>query len=758
MFLPRYLDSGSPWLTSVNLLIGMLLMVTVHCLVAAAQGKEKNYLLLGLFYIGALINATGNIYVRFFVTTIEPYIGSWLMLGSFVLFIESYLALPKRRSRILTGRVVLAISGLLLLVSVGHNLVYGRGDTQIIFFMDVVTAVLLLGLLGFLLVHAVRGNRKALYLFFLELTIVVGGIAALGVVKSRVVDLGIFPIEFFQSNLVFIVGMTLNGILFSSLLGFDLTRLKVKTALAEERNRELKDLDRTKNDLMMNLSHEFRTPITIIDGVTKQLMRGKWGDSISANRRNIEVIERNNLRLQKHVDGILRLTTMEKQQQTLHPVRIDLQDSLTTFVGEFASLAELKHISLDLVLPEAVCVIADADLFRTALVNLLGNALKYTTEGGGVSVSVSRVRGHVRVAVSDTGVGIPEEEQQRIFHRFHRLTVPGDVRTGGAGIGLSLVKRIMERHNGTVELESDPGSGSTFTLVFPVLEEQDETATTLPQSVLEDESVVTALDRDSLIDGHRADILAGVPDEGDPLQSTEEASTSRTKPVVLVVEDDSELHNYLKTELGTHFALLSARHGGEALEQLERRTPDLVISDVMMPEMDGYQLLAAMLEDERFRVVPILFLTARDSDEERIAAYEEGVVDYITKPFSVDVLVSRARNIIEKNSALKEGYQQYVKRSVIDFIDGLSFDGESKGEHDSCFADHCRVSQLTDRETEVALLVRQGLSDKEIASHLGLAAKTVGNYNSSIFKKCGFAGRLDLVAWGRSTEPKSPSE
>jgi signal transduction histidine kinase/DNA-binding NarL/FixJ family response regulator len=680
------------------------------------------------------------------------------MLGSFVLFVEGYLALPKRRARILSGKAVLAISGLLLLVSVAHNLVYGRGDTQIIFLMDMVTAVLLLGLLGFLLVHAVRGNRKALYLFFLELTIVVGGIAALGVVKNRVVDLGIFPIEFFQSNLVFIVGMTLNGILFSSLLGFDLTHLKVKTALAEERNRELKDLDRTKNDLMMNLSHEFRTPITIIDGVTKQLKRGKWGDSISANRRNLEVIERNSLRLQKHVDGILRLATMEKQHQKLHPVRIDLHDCLKTLVGEFASLAELKHVSLDVVIPETVGVRADAELFRTALVNLLGNALKYTPEGGAVSVSASQGKGRVCVAVKDTGVGIPEEEQQRIFHRFHRLTVPSNVGTGGAGIGLSLVKRIMERHNGTVELESDPGAGSTFTLVFPVLEVPDEPTSALPEPVLEDKSAVAANDSDPLIDGHRADVLAGVPDKRGPLESDEEVFTNQTKPVVLMVEDDSELHNYLKEELGTHFTLLTARHGGEALEQMDRRTPDLVISDVMMPEMDGYQLLAAMLKDERFRVVPVLFLTARDSEEERIAAYEEGVVDYITKPFSVDVLVSRARNIIEQNSAFKEGYQQYVKRSVIDFIDGLSFDQMSTAKRDFCFGDHCRASELTDRETEVAFLVRQGLSDKEIASQLGLSAKTVGNYNSSIFKKCGFAGRLDLVTWGRSKEPESPSE
>ena len=537
--------------------------------------------------------------------------------------------------------------------------------------MDVVTAVLLLGLMGFLLAHAVRGNRKALYLFFLELTIVVGGIAALGVVKNSVVDTGLFPVEFFQSNLVFIIGMALNGILFSSLLGFELTNLKVKNAVAEQRNRELSELDKAKNDLMMNLSHEFRTPITIIEGVTEQLKQGKWGDSIAANKRSLDVIARNNLRLHKQVDGILRLATMEKNHRTITPVVIDLQNNLNALVGEFSSPAELRRITVDVAVPDGLEIIADIGMFRTAMVNLLGNALKFTPEEGHVSVSAFQRRGEIRVVVRDTGPGIPEEEQERIFHR---LPVAGDARVEGTGIGLSLVKLVMERHNGTVEVESGLGEGSAFFLVFPATDGAQAWTPVAPSMGI--------AGSDLLVDGHHAEILGGVQRPSDPPVGIDGTPADRDKPVVLVVEDDPELHGYLLTELGSHFGLLSASHGREALEQMERLIPDLVISDVMMPEMDGYQLLAGMLEDERFRTVPVLFLTARDSEGERIAAYEDGVVDYITKPFSVDVLVSRARNIIEKNSAFKEGYQQYVKRSLIDFIDGLSFDGGSNGEHD----------------------------------------------------------------------------
>ena len=742
-YLPRFLDPDSTWLILANILIGMLIMVTIHCFTTAARAKERTYLLLGLFFVGALINSIGNVYIRFVVTTIEPYIGSWIMMGSFVLFIESYLGLPFRRwrQRVRTGLV--AISTLLLVVSIAHNLVYGLGDTPVIYAMDIVTAVLLLGLLGFLLLHAVRGNPRGLHLFFFELTIVIGGIAALGVVKALFVDQGVLPIELFQSNLVFILGMTLNGIFFSSLLAFDLMNLKVTAAVTEERNRELKELDSAKNELMMNVSHEFRTPITIIGGITTQLKDGKWGDSLSANRNNLEVIERNNLRLHKQVDGLLQLATMEKRRDTVNPEAIDLYATVHALTGEFMSLAELKGISMAASVPEDLRLVADLGLFRTAIVNLLGNAVKFTPVGGTVRIEVSRSETEIRIAVSDSGPGIPEMEQQRVFHRFYRLRTPGNTPMGGTGIGLSLVQAVMERHRGRVELESSPGAGATFTLVFPSL---SSSASSCSYADLSTQS-------DLMVKGHQAEILGEVCTE-DSHKASEIRDTDQTKPVVLVVEDDRELREFLDRELGAHFAVVHARHGGEALERMESQTPDLVISDVMMPEMDGYQLLAAMQEDERRRLIPTIFLTARHSEEERISAFAEGVVDYISKPFSPGMLIARARNIVETNAAFKAGYQQYVKRSIISFLAGLSSPENGDQEPEQRFLDLCRESRLTERELEVALLVRKGWSDKEVASSLSLSTKTVGNHNSSIFRKCGFTGRIDLVAWGRRPEPR----
>jgi len=456
----------------------------------------------------------------------------------------------------------------------------------------------------------------------------------------------VLPIELFQSNLVFILGMTINGILFSTLLGFDLMNLKVTAAVTEERNRELKELDSAKSELMMNVSHEFRTPITIIGGITTQMKEGKWGDSISANRKNLEVIERNNLRLHKQVDGLLQLATMEKRRDTVNPEAIDLSATVHALTGEFMSLAELKRISMAASVPEDLRLVADVGLFRTAMVNLLGNAVKYTPLGGTVRIDVFRSESEIRIAVSDTGPGIPELEQPRVFHRFYRLRTPGDTPMGGTGIGLSLVKAVMERHNGRVELESSPGTGATFTLVFP----------SASSSTLSCSDALRSTESDLMIKGHRAEILGEVSME-DSLETSKTRDADQTEPVVLVVEDDRELREFLDRELGAHFAVVHAGHGGEALEQMGSHTPDLVISDVMMPEMDGYQLLAAMQEDDRLRLIPTIFLTARDAEEERISAFAEGVVDYIGKPFSPGMLIARARNIIETHAAFKAGYQ-----------------------------------------------------------------------------------------------------
>jgi len=499
----------------------------------------------------------------------------------------------------------------------------------------------------------------------------------------------------------------------------------------------------------MNVSHEFRTPITVIGGVLKQMKRGRWGDSIKANRRNLEIIERNNFRLLKQVDNLMQLTRLENYKNKIVPVPLDASNIITALAGEFSSLTHQNDITLINSVPHNVVFMADAAHFRTAMVNLLGNAVKFTPPGGTIKVGATLRKKETRIYVKDTGRGIPEEEQQKVFHRFHQVRNNGNNRFRGTGIGLSLVREVMERHGGEVLLESSPGRGSTFTLVFPHIDEkkkerQEEGPS--PQFSTQDQ------EPDPLIEAHKAEIEIAVETQSSPHSPEAKLDVFNSPEYsVLLVEDDPDLIEYLTTELTSHFTLRKATNGLEALELMKEERPDLVISDIMMPEMDGYGLLSAMQEDDDLRLVPILMLTARRSEEEKISAYEKGVVDYIEKPFSMDILTARARNIINNNKDFKKEYQRYVKNSLVTYINGLT---ETKSEYEINLADFCRDAKLTEREQEIALLLRRGMSDKEIASRLGLSVKTVGNHNSSIFKKCGFAGRTELAAWGREEPPQ----
>ena len=738
VFTARYLALDSSYFVTANILVGMLLMIGLHCLATALRSKERNYLYLGTFFIGALINAVGNLYIRFFIITIEPYIGSWIMMASFILFMENYLALPRRGMRIVAGRVILGTCAALFLLSVIHNIVNGSQNNGIIVSMDIITAILLVALTGFLLFHAVKGNLRSLLLLVFELTIVVGGISALGIVKETVIELDLFPVEILQGNLIFIAGMSLNGLLFSTLLGFDLMTLKVKTAVAETKNRELKELDRVKTEFMMNISHELRTPLTVIGGVVEQLKAGKLGDSLKSNTRYLEIIQRNNLRLMKQVDNLLQLSRMEHRRRKIAPCSIDLTQTLRTLSSEFFSLAQQKGLLLVTDIPEGLTVQADSTLFQSAVVNLLSNAIKFTPPEGRILIGARREKDELLVYVEDTGPGIAEEDQHLIFRRFHRLNGEKATNSSGTGIGLSLVNEIMQVHHGSIELESRPGEGSRFTLRFPDQPDNNESSTSVD---------VVSENRQSLIDGYKAELYSGdlVAEEKN---DGSRGGNGRDKQIqVLLVEDNTDLLTYLTGELRPYVGLTCVRNGLEALSKLKTDLPDLVISDVMMPEMDGYELYEAMQNDETLRQIPVLFLTARNSPEEKISAYRKGIVEYIEKPFSSEVLIARIKNIVETNKVYRKHYRDNLKNSLISFIE--NFQQSPDNQHWQDFTDLCVKTDLTGREREIALLIRQGLSDKEIADTVNLSVKTVGNYNTSIFRKLNVSGRLELMALGR---------
>jgi signal transduction histidine kinase/DNA-binding NarL/FixJ family response regulator len=724
LFLPRYLAFESSFLLFANILLGMLLMVALHCLVTALRSREKNYLYLGLFFIGALINTVGNLYIRFFIPTIEPYIGSWLMMFSFILFIENYLSLPYKRIRLIVERFALGICGLLFFLSILHNILYGRGDTAVIFAMDVVTALILLSLMGFLLFHFIKGNNRGLALFLFELTIVIGGISALGIVKALVRDLNLFPLEVLQGNLIFITGMVVNGFLFSHLLSRDLEQLKVETARAEAKSWELKELNKAKSEFLMNITHEFRTPLTVIGGVVKQLRKGRWGDSIQANRRHLDIIERNNGRLLKQVNNLLQLASLERKRFSLNPAAMDLSKVLHSLAGEFQSISLQHSLSIDVRVPEKLGLTADSSLLQSALINLLSNAVKFSNPGGSIEIGAHSNGEEIGVYVSDTGIGIPDEQQALIFDRFHQAHSGNTKVSEGTGIGLSLVREIMEQHQGRVELESTEGQGARFTLYFPT---------------------------------HAAPSLSPSPSSlprSEPalLYGNDQKDTQHEKQIhLLIVEDSADLTEYLRAELEPAYRLTLSKNGREALEKIRKKRPDIILSDVMMPEMDGYELLETLQGDEKTMHIPFVFLTARDSIEEQVDALEKGSIEYMVKPFSAEVLRAKIDSIMKHTEEAQTHYRDSLKAEISRLITAFPDSSrDTDGTHEVSGMDFEEISKqfnLTAREREIAGLIRRGCSDKEIAGRLGLSAKTVSNYNTSLFKKFKVSGRNELTAY-----------
>ena len=704
-------------------------MAVLNCLLIGIKSRDRSYLDLSLFFTGAFINAVSNLYSNFFVPTVEPYIGSWISLFAFTLFSFNYLNI--RTLRILkTGRSLIAgLCVFFILLSVFHYITAGSNNSIIIVIMDISASIIILFLLGSLIFLRAAGNKKAGTLIFFESLMILGAISAMGIFKNTLADAGI-PAPLLEGNFLFLAGMVFNGLLFPFILHSEMTELKINHALAEREKLKLQKLDISKNDFMMNISHELRTPVTIINGIIHQLRTGRWGDSIGAADKQFEIIERNNLRLIKQINGLLELSQLEQHKFKLKPMKIKIDEKLPLFAAEFQSTAEQKNITINVDKLKNLELSADPHLFDTALLNLLSNAVKFTNPGGIINIKAFSHHNYMVIEVADNGQGIPHEQQDLIFNRFQQVETAEASLWRGAGIGLSLVKGIMELHKGKIKLQSQPGKGSIFSLVFPIKNSDSEA-----------EEIIH---RNSMLSAYRADLQTAIDENKSEQKKT---SGSRNLNSVLLVEDNKDLLNYLEVELSDSFQISTASNGKIALEMLKIFKPSLIISDVMMPEMDGKQFYSKIRNNIEYRNIPFLFLTARNSAEEKMEALNDGAVDYIGKPFSTEELKAKASAIIESVNLNTESYKKELKNSVIEFID--NFNNENKALFGNGFRQICSEKELTARECEIAGLLRKGRSDKEIAAELNLSVKTVSNYNTSVFRKLEVTGRSELIALNR---------
>ncbi len=394
--------------------------------------------------------------------------------------------------------------------------------------------------------------------------------------------------------------------------------------LAETLNK-LQALDRAKTDFFNNVSHELRSPLTLILAPLEELLSGKIGPH--GQRNAYESMHRNASRLLRLINQLLDLAKIDAGEMKIHPVLVDLPGLLRASLKAFEAAADKKGIGLTLTAPEHMPPISiDAAWIDSAFTNLVANALRLTKAPGGVRVGVKDHGEVVTVSVSDDGPGIALADQQKVFERFAQGDSSKRV-VGGTGIGLALVREAARLHGGDIEVESAIGIGSTFTLTLP-------RRASLP---VPGESVAVATGgAPSLFPLRQA-----IEEVADQPGAADRPGPSSAAPLAVIVEDNPELRLFIADALSAHYRVRAAGDGFEGFELALRLRPDVVVSDVAMPEMDGYELCRRLRSLPETKAIPVLLVTARTELESVLQGFEAGANDYLLKPFHTTELLAR---------------------------------------------------------------------------------------------------------------------
>nr|WP_192579326.1 hybrid sensor histidine kinase/response regulator transcription factor [Dyadobacter sp. UC 10] len=400
--------------------------------------------------------------------------------------------------------------------------------------------------------------------------------------------------------------------------GYVLIRLYVK----EKETQQLRAVDELKTRFFSNITHDFRTPLTLILGPVQQLRSVPDGHLMSPiNLRYINVIERNARQLLQLVNQLLDLSKAEAKLLQVEAVRGNLVQFIKELLFSFQAQADEQQIQLSFH-DENINhdYYFDAEKLERILYNLVANALKFTQQKGSISVCLTGKGNEVSLAVADTGYGIPAEKLPNIFVRFYQVNSTMDFQQQGTGIGLSLVKELVELQGGRIEVTSTLGEGARFEITLPY--NQAQARTEAPRAIVGS--------------AHQDDTQT---------------------PNILVVEDNQELAAYIADSLPPSYSVALAKNGQEGYDATLRMLPDLIISDVMMPVMDGLTFCGQVKQDIRTSHIPVILLTAKSSQESKITGLTYGADDYLTKPFHAQELALRVQNLLERQRRQREWVQ-----------------------------------------------------------------------------------------------------
>ena len=453
-----------------------------------------------------------------------------------------------------------------------------------------------------------------------------------------------------------------------------------RTILMKRRIEE--EANKAKLQFFTNISHELRTPLTLIADPVNYIIHD---DNLNSQQRSmLQIVQRNVLVLTQLVSEILDFRKVQNGKMELRLSDFNLAESMKQWIKLFSASAQKKHIAISMDAPDTIMLRADQDKIERICYNLLSNALKYTSEGGEISLMAKEEGGRVMISVADNGCGISSDELPYIFDRFYQAKNAGR----GTGIGLAIVKAFTELHHGEVSATSIEGKGSTFTIHIPVRQKGE--VTNQPTEKIE-----------QLVEPSSAEEVPNQARHIDELIQPYQTD----KPEVLIIDDNIDIRTYLRSVLSEKYNVSEAADGKVGLELARKIVPDIVLSDIMMPVMDGLAFCQQLKTDKAISHIPVILLTARSLDEQRAEGYEHGADAYLSKPFSLRLLLSRIDNLIESRKKLNQTWSKGVENDEI---------GNISNEIDKSF-----LKQL--RKIIQENLANSDLSVEQIGDEIGLS-------------------------------------
>ena len=448
-------------------------------------------------------------------------------------------------------------------------------------------------------------------------------------------------------------------LIFLGLLGirrFELNRARLRNELKlrEFEARKKSELEELKSRFFANLSHEFRTPLMLIKGPLEQIKAAKSDEKFLSN---IRLIEKNSDRLKGLIDQLLELSQLEKAAIPLRAAKENLITILRGLTSSFESFARQKNISLTFESDSdtKLCWV-DRDKLEKIINNLLSNALKFTPENGKVEVIVRDYteddKQFTKIVVKDSGVSIPKEKIHKVFDRFFQADDSKQRSHGGSGIGLALVKEFVDLHRWKIYVASETGEGTEFTIRIPMWEEYLTEAEKVRSGKTNTEIEIKKSTKEKIyssIGGNK---------------KSEVATDFDNKTTILVVDDSEDVRKYLKGLLEDNYLVIEAANGNEGIKAAKENMPDIIISDVMMPSMDGMEFCSRIKSEWQTSDIPIILLTAKASFESKIEGLEIGADEYLTKPFNSEELFTRIRNLLEQRKRIKDKYESDLNKIV----------------------------------------------------------------------------------------------